>query len=99
MNLYQVILNKLKNTNIAYVKPHILKVKGNDHLILEECSERTKFGMVGAIETGHIPIGKCLGFKRDNKKLVPDPLTKIVIVKIFNLYLEGNSHQKLYIIF
>ena len=26
----------LKNTNIAYVKPHILKVKGNDYLIFEE---------------------------------------------------------------
>lgn len=25
----------LKNTNIAYVKPHILKVKGNDYLIFE----------------------------------------------------------------
>lgn len=62
---------------------------------IEKCSERTKFGMVGAIEAGHIPIGKCLGFKRDNKKLVPDPLTKDVIVKIFNLYLEGNSHQKI----
>ena len=23
----------------AYVKPHILKVKGNDYLILEECEE------------------------------------------------------------
>ena len=29
----------LKNTNIAYVKSHILKVKGNDYLILEECEE------------------------------------------------------------
>ena len=62
---------------------------------IEKCSERTKFGMVGAIEAGHIPIVKCLGFKRDNKKLVPDPLTKDVIIKIFNLYLEGNSHQKI----
>ena len=26
----------LKNTNIAYVKPHILKVKGNDYLIFED---------------------------------------------------------------
>ena len=26
----------LKNTNIAYVKPHILKVKGNNYLIFEE---------------------------------------------------------------
>ena len=25
----------IKNTNIAYVKPHILKVKGNDYLIFE----------------------------------------------------------------
>lgn len=25
----------LKNTNIAYVKPHILKVKDNDYLIFE----------------------------------------------------------------
>ena len=52
---------------------------------IEKCSERTKFGMVGAIEAGHIPIGKCLGFKRDNKKLVPDPLTKDVVVRIFNV--------------
>ena len=29
----------VKNTNIAYVKPHILKFKGNDYLILEECKE------------------------------------------------------------
>ena len=26
----------LKNTNIAYVKPHILKVKNNDYLIFED---------------------------------------------------------------
>ena len=25
-----------KTTNIAYVKPHILKVKGNDYLIFED---------------------------------------------------------------
>ena len=29
-------IKSIKNTNIAYVKPHILKVKGNDYLILEE---------------------------------------------------------------
>ena len=32
-------IKSIKNTNIAYVKPHILKVKGNDYLILEECEE------------------------------------------------------------
>ena len=26
----------LKNTNIVYVKPHILKVKNNDYLIFED---------------------------------------------------------------
>lgn len=30
---------------------------------IEKCSERTKFGMIETIEAGHIPIGKCLGFK------------------------------------
>lgn len=32
-------INSIKNTNIAYAKPHILKVKGDDYLILEECEE------------------------------------------------------------
>lgn len=29
----------LKNTNIAYAKPHILKVKGNDYLLFDECED------------------------------------------------------------
>ena len=60
---------------------------------IEKCSERTKFGMVGAIKNGHIPNRTGLGFKRENKKLVPDPLTKDIIVRIFDLYLDGKSHQ------
>ena len=60
---------------------------------IEKCSESTKFGMVGAIKNGHIPNRTGLGFKRENKKLVPDPLTKDIIVRIFDLYLEGKSHQ------
>lgn len=32
-------IKSIKNTNIAYVKPHILKVKGNDYLTLEECEK------------------------------------------------------------
>lgn len=68
--------------NGRFVMRIITSVSQNE---IEKCSERTKFGMVGAIEAGHIPIGKCLGFKRDNKKLVPEPLTKDVVVRIFNL--------------
>ena len=29
----------LKNTNIAYVKPHILKVNNNDYLLYDECDD------------------------------------------------------------
>ena len=32
-------IKSMKNNNTAYVNPHILKVKGNDYLILEECEE------------------------------------------------------------
>ncbi len=60
---------------------------------IEKCSERTKFGMVGAIKDGHIPCRTCLGYKREEKKLVPDPLTKDVIIRVFNLYQQGKSHQ------
>ena len=60
---------------------------------IERCSERTKFGMVGAIKAGHIPNKTPIGFKRDNKKLVPDPLTKDIVIRMYDLYLEGKSYQ------
>ena len=66
---------------------------------IEKCSERTKVGLSGAIKAGHIPTHTPLGFKRENKKLVPDPLTKDIIVRVFNLYLEGKSHQTIANIF
>ena len=66
---------------------------------IEKCSERTKFGLAGAIKDGHIPNQTPLGFKRDNKKLVPDPLTKDIVIRIYDLYLEGKSYQKISNIF
>ena len=51
--------------------------------------------MAGAIKQGHIPAICPIGYKRDNKKLVPDPLTKDVVIRVFNLYVEGLSHQKI----
>ena len=62
---------------------------------IERTSERTKIGMAGAIKKGHIPSPAPLGFKRENKKLVPDPLTKDVVKRIFDLYLEGKSYQRI----
>jgi len=62
---------------------------------IERTSERTKIGMAGAIKKGHIPSPAPLGFKRDGKKLVPDPITKDVVKRIYDLYLEGKSYQKI----
>lgn len=59
----------------------------------KNCSERTKVGLAGAIKQGHIPAQTPLGFKRVNKKLVPDTLAKDIIVRVFDLYLQGKSHQ------
>ena len=60
---------------------------------IERCSERTKFGMVGAIKAGHIPNRTPIGFKRIDKKLVPDELIKDIIIRMYDLYLEGKSYQ------
>ena len=61
-------------------------------LEIEIVSERTKFGMNGAIKAGHIP-GPCpLGYYRDKDKVFRiDNSTKDVVLRIFKLYLEGKS--------
>ena len=62
---------------------------------IEKCSERTKLGLAGAIKQGHIPGPLPLGYQRINKKLVPNPLTKDIVVRVFDLYLEGKSYQSI----
>ena len=52
-------------------------------------------GLAGAIKQGHIPHKTALGYKHENKKLVIDESTKDIVIKIFNLYHEGNSHFKI----
>ena len=32
-------IKSIKNTNIAYVKPHIVKIKNNDYLMFDECDD------------------------------------------------------------
>lgn len=32
-------IKSIKNTNIAMVKPHIVKIKNNDFLIFDECDD------------------------------------------------------------
>ena len=62
---------------------------------IERTSERTKIGLAGAIKQGHIPHVAPLGYKHDNKTLVIDYSTKDVVVRIFELYSEGYSYQKI----
>ena len=62
---------------------------------IERTSERTKFGLAGAIKEGHIPGKNPLGYKRDGKKLVVDPLTKDIVKRIYSLYFEGKSYSNI----
>jgi DNA invertase Pin-like site-specific DNA recombinase len=50
---------------------------------IERTSERTKIRLSGAIKNGNIPGHTPLGYKRENKKLVPDVLTKDIIVRMY----------------
>lgn len=66
---------------------------------IERTSERTKVGLAGAIKEGHIPARAPLGYKHLDKKLVPDLLTKDVVIRIYNLYFEGKSYYNIATIF
>lgn len=60
---------------------------------IERTSERTKIGLEGAIKQGHIPHVAPLGYKHEDKKLVPDPATKDIAIGIFNDYYNGLSYN------
>ena len=66
---------------------------------IERTSERTKIGLAGAIKSGHIPHIAPIGYKHENKKLVIDYSTKDIVVRIYQLYYEGNSYQTISNIF
>ena len=62
---------------------------------IERTSERTKIGLAGAIKSGHIPHVAPLGYKHEDKRLVIDYSTKDIVVRIFDLYYNGYSYQKI----
>ena len=78
------------NANGRMVARLLTTVSQNE---IERTSERTKIGLAGAIKVGNIPNNAPFGYKHVNKKLVIDPLTKDEVIRIFNLYFEGNSYQ------
>ena len=62
---------------------------------IERTSERAKIGLAGAIKSGHIPHVAPLGYKHEDKRLVIDYSTKDIVVRIFDLYYNGYSYQKI----
>ena len=82
------------NTSTANGRFFVRMLTVLSQLEIEIVSERTKFGLNGAIKAGHIP-GKCpLGYYRaPDKTLKIDNTTKDIVLRIFELYLEGKSYQ------
>lgn len=93
-NCYLVCDRDDVNTSTANGRFFVRMLTVLSQLEIEIVSERTKFGLTGAIKSGHIP-GTCpLGYKRDDsKKMIIDETIKDVIIRIFNMYLEGKSYQ------
>jgi len=98
--------SKKYNVDLAFVNEKIDTANANGRMVsrimmsvfqneIERTSERTKDGLAGAIKEGHIPHRACLGYKHENKKLVIDHTTKDIIVRIFDLYHNGYSYQKI----
>ena len=96
--------------NLAFVNDKIDTTTANGKMVsrimmsvsqneIERTSERTVIGLVGAVKEGHIPGTTPFGYKRENKKLVPDSLTSHIIERMYQLYFEGNSYQTIANIF
>ena len=80
------------NANGKMISRLLMSVSQNE---IERTSERTKVGLAGAIKNGHLPSRAPLGYKHQDKKLVIDYSTKDVITRIFDLYYNGFSYQKI----
>lgn len=80
------------NTSTANGKFFVRMLTVLSQLEIEIVSERTKFGLNGAIKSGHIPGQRPFGYtKSEDRKMVIDPTTRPYVEKIFNMYLEGKS--------
>ena len=95
-NCYLVCDRDDVNTSTANGRFFVRMLTVLSQLEIEIVSERTKFGLNGAIKSSHLPGPAPLGYKKDgNKKTVVDETTKPVIERIFKMYLEGKSFQQI----
>lgn len=92
-NCYLVCDRDNVNTSTANGRFFVPMLTVLSQLEIEIVSERTKFGLTGAIKSGHIPNRCPLGYKREGKKMIIDETTKDLVIRIFNMYLEGKSYQ------
>lgn len=99
-NCYLVCDRDDVNTSTANGRFFVRMLTVLSQLEIEIVSERTKFGMNGAIKAGHIP-GPCpIGYYRDSEKVFRiDNTTKDVVLRIFKLFLEGKSYWQISNIF
>lgn len=84
------------NTSTANGRFFVRMLTVLSQLEIEVVSERTKFGLSGAIKAGHLP-GTCpIGYYRDkDKKIRIDDSTKDIIKRIFNMYLKEKSYYQI----
>ena len=84
------------NTSTANGRFFVRMLTVLSQLEIEIVSERTKFGLNGAIKSGHIPGQRPFGYKSaDDKRMVIDNATRPYVEKIFDMYLEGKSFQQI----
>lgn len=84
------------NTSTANGKFFVRMLTVLSQLEIEIVSERTKFGLNGAIKSGHIPGQRPFGYKSaEDKRMVIDNATRSYVEKIFDMYLEGKSFQQI----
>ena len=99
-NCYLVCDRDDVNTSTANGRFFVRMLTVLSQLEIEIVSERTKFGLNGAIKSSHLPGPAPLGYKKDgNKKTIVDETTKTIIERIFKMYLEGKSFQQISNIF
>ena len=99
-NCYLVCDRDDVNTSTANGRFFVRMLTVLSQLEIEIVSERTKFGLNGAIKCGHLPGPSSLGYKKDgNKKTIIDETTKPIVERVFNLYLDGKSYQQIANIF
>lgn len=77
------------NTSTANGKFFIRMLTILAQLEIERTSERTKFGMIGAVKKGHFVGRAPIGYDKQDKKLVINDIESEVIRRIFDYYIKG----------